>query len=121
LTTGRGQYAGDISRNRINLLVVDPFYEEIQVGLFRSNTFFDGEIFVENDSIIQSVVQSTMGKKRDLQFKTYIWTQYPDSLVRSRMLTLGKSGEKSVRNAIDSDLQEDSIDSDEDLDLNSRV
>jgi hypothetical protein len=52
LTTGRGQYAGDISRNRINLLVVDPFYEEIQVGLFRSSTFYDGEIFVENDSII---------------------------------------------------------------------
>jgi hypothetical protein len=62
-----------------------------------------------------------MGKKRDLQFKTYIWTQYPDSLVRSRMLTLGKSGDMQGRNAIDSDNQEDSVDSDEDLDLNSKV
>jgi hypothetical protein len=37
------------------------------------------------------------------------------------MLAKVKSGETLGRNAIDSDNQDDSIDSDEDLDLNSRV
>ena len=32
-------------------------------------------------------MQSTMGKKRDKVFKSYIWTQYPQGLVRSKMLT----------------------------------
>ena len=38
------------------------------------------------DTIISSMLQSTMGKKRDMYFKSYIWTQTPSSLIRSKMI-----------------------------------
>jgi hypothetical protein len=41
-----------------------------------------------------------MGKKRDLNFTTYIWTQFAESLVRSTMLKI--NGNKLVH-AVDSD------------------
>ena len=53
---------------------------------FRSNTHFDNEIFACNDTMVVSVVQSTMSKKRDLKFKSYIWTQFPDQLIRSSLM-----------------------------------
>lgn len=39
-------------------------------------------------------MQSTMGKKRDKVFKSYIWTQYPQGLVRSKMLTYCEGHQK---------------------------
>ena len=33
-----------------------------------------------------------MGKKRDSKFKTYIWTQFPDQLVRSSLLKITNGG-----------------------------
>jgi hypothetical protein len=74
MTAGKGPSAGHAIKNRINLILIDPFYEKTQVALFMSETHFDNEIFNTNDTIITSVIQSTMGKKRDSKFKTYIWT-----------------------------------------------
>jgi hypothetical protein len=65
MTAGKGPSAGLAIKNRINLILIDPFYENTQVALFRSETHFDNEIFNTNDTIITSLVQSTMGKKRD--------------------------------------------------------
>jgi hypothetical protein len=75
-----------MTKNRINLVLIDPFYEETQVAHFRSHTHFDNEIFSCNDTMVTSVVQSTMSKKRDLKFKSYIWTQFPDQLIRSSLM-----------------------------------
>jgi len=86
LTAGKGPSAGHMTKNRINLVLIDPFYEETQVAHFRSHTHFDNEIFSCNDTMVTSVVQSTMSKKRDLKFKSYIWTQFPDQLIRSSLM-----------------------------------
>ena len=65
---------------------MDPFYENTQIAHFKSSYFFESELQGQNDTIISSAVQSTMGKKRDNKFKTYIWTQLPNKLVRSSVL-----------------------------------
>ena len=101
MTTGAGKSKGDQRYNRINLILMDPFFEDTQVAHFKSTTYFDNEIFHVGDTIIKSCLQSTMGKKRDLYFKSYIWSQTPTGLIRSKMM-----GESSVNGemAQDSDI-----------------
>jgi hypothetical protein len=48
-----------------------------------------------------------MGKKIDRSFKTYIWTQFPDSLERSKMLS-----QNEAMDAYDSDNELESEQSD---------
>ena len=72
--------------NKLNLLFLDPYCGQVQCCLFKSSTYYDREIFEQNDFLITSVIQSTMCKKRDNNFKTYIWTQFEQNLVRSMML-----------------------------------
>ena len=86
LTAGKGASSGFMHKNCINLVLIDPFYEQTQVDHFRSHTHYDNEMFSTNDTIVTSVIQSTMSKKRDLKFKTYIWTQFPDKLLRSALM-----------------------------------
>ena len=42
--------------NRLNLMLLDPFFPEIEAVLFRSHTTFDNDLFKENDMIIKSVI-----------------------------------------------------------------
>ena len=65
---------------------MDPFYEELQIAHFKSNTIFDDEIITIGDAIIGAYVQSTKGRKSDTTFDSYFWTQFPNSIVRSKML-----------------------------------
>jgi hypothetical protein len=41
------------------------------------------------DAIIGSYVQSTKGKMTDTKFDSYFWTQFPQNIVRSKMLGQG--------------------------------
>lgn len=75
----------------MNLIVIDPFNDDTQIALFRSSNYFDDGIFQCTDVIIKTLIQSTMGKKRDTSFKTYIWTQFPNEVVRSRFLQPAKN------------------------------
>ena len=84
-----GKDSANINHNKINLVFIDPFYEDLQAALFRSNTVFDSEILTQNDAIISSIVQSTKGKRSDNNYNTYIWTQYPQKIIRSKMLKQG--------------------------------
>ena len=76
----------NIKHNKINLVIMDPFYEELQIAHFKSNTIFDDEIITIGDAIIGAYVQSTKGRKSDTTFDSYFWTQFPNSIVRSKML-----------------------------------
>ena len=81
------QYTNNkIQCNKLNLLFIDPYCKDVQSCLFRSTTFYDDEVFSQNDFIVRSIIQSTMVNKIDEDFKTYIWTQFESTLVRSRML-----------------------------------
>jgi hypothetical protein len=51
-----------------------------------------------------------MIKKRDLSFKTYIWTQFPDKIVRSKIIKTSKH----AKDSIDSDNPSEDEDPDED-------
>ena len=117
LTAGKGEFSGNITKNRINLLLIDPFYEDTQITHFKSSVFFDNEIFTESDTIAQSVIQSTMGKKRDLKFKTYIWTQFPQNLVRSSLM---RQKNNQLQMAEDSD-KEDVSDIEDDEDVTGKL
>jgi hypothetical protein len=109
LTSGKGLSTGHMQKNRINLVLIDPFYDQTQVAHFRSSTNFDNEIFSANDTIITSMVQSTMTKKRDLKFKTYVWTQFPERLVRSSMMKAinGMFEAEDSDREVQSDMEED--------------
>jgi hypothetical protein len=65
MTTGTGNNANKTKYNRLNLILIDPFFTETLVAHFKSSTFYDDDIFRESDTIIRSKLQSTMGKKRD--------------------------------------------------------
>ena len=104
LTTGRD--SSNLKFNRINLVIIDPFYEDLQIALFKSNTVFDSEILEQSDVVVGCVAQSTKGKRSDNSFGNYIWTQFPEGLIRSKMLKHGQ-------NVFDSDIEEtESEDSD---------
>jgi hypothetical protein len=117
LTVGKGESTGNVQKNRINLLLMDPFYEETQVAHFRSSTSFECELQAQCDAIITSVIQSTMGKKRDKKFKTYIWTQFPQQLVRSSVF---KCTNGQLNNQ-DSDEANDLIEIDEEEDIKGKL
>ena len=55
-----------------------------------------------------------MGKKRDTSFKTYIWTQFPNEVVRSRFLQPAKSKLVEVQDSDNEDPLEGVDDDDED-------
>ena len=82
------------------MLFVDPYCKDVQSCLFRSKTFYDNEVFSQNDFMVKSIIQSTMVNKRDENFKTYIWTQFETALVRSRMLRNDKDDADAM---VDSD------------------
>ena len=76
MTTSANNKNKDQKKNNLNLLFIDPYCSEVQCCLFKSKNYYDNEIFEQNDFILNSVVQSTMGKKRDYSFKTYVWSQF---------------------------------------------
>jgi len=55
LTTARHN-TGDISKNRLNLLLVDPYYEQIQVAIFKSCAHIDNAVFKANDFPVRCFV-----------------------------------------------------------------
>ena len=112
LTAGAGAKSGDVEYNRMNLVLIDPFYERTQVAHFKSSTYYDNEVFEAGDTLVKSVVQATLGRKRDTRYKTYIWTQLPRSLVRSKML---QASTNKMYEVLDSDetVASDEEDSDE--------
>lgn len=53
---------------------MDPFFSDTQVARFQSNLYVNNDIFLENDSVITSVIQSSKIKNNDKNFKIYMWT-----------------------------------------------
>ena len=100
LTAGAGSNAGDPQYNRLNLVLIDPFFQRTQMALFKSSTYFDNEVFEAADTLVKSVVQATLGRKRDTRYKTYVWTQLPGAIVRSKML---KASTNKMHEVLDSD------------------
>jgi hypothetical protein len=74
-------------------------------------------VFEKGDTIVRSMVQSTMGKKRDYTFKTNIWTQFPSALERSKMLNQGKVAGKTFGEECDSDIGDGTDNSDSDIEI----
>ena len=77
-----------VFKNKLNLLIIDPYPDQIQVALFTSNYYYDHSIFNMNDFLKVNIVQSNMQKKNDRKFKTYIWTQFEDKIIRSKLLRI---------------------------------
>jgi hypothetical protein len=44
LTVGKGDSAGQLLKNRVNLVLCDPFYENTTVSHFKSSFFFESEL-----------------------------------------------------------------------------
>lgn len=65
----------------INILIIDPYYSEIQMAIFKSSKI----IQVPNqkkyqDIVIKSVMYTTKRNKIDTDFKVQLVTQYPEFL-----------------------------------------
>ena len=63
----------------INLLIVDPYYEEIQIAIFKSSRYISIPYNKKyHDIIIKNVMYSTRKNKNDIDFKLKLVTQYPE-------------------------------------------
>lgn len=89
LTTSRGNDLQNDQKNRLNLLLLDPFYSEIQVALFKANSYIDNTMFKKCDFPVKCCVQANMIRKRSLKFNHYLWTQVYDGVIRSKILKKG--------------------------------
>jgi hypothetical protein len=56
LTTGQDKSQGKLSKNQINLILMDPFYIETNLAHFKSSSFYDNGIFDNCDTIIKSCI-----------------------------------------------------------------
>ena len=72
----------------LNLLLVDPYYKDIQVALFKSSAIFDNNILNVNDFVVKACVQSSREWKDDLYFEIAIWAQFQDAIVKSDIISL---------------------------------
>jgi hypothetical protein len=98
--------------NKTNLILIDPFFADTQVAHFQSNNYYDNDLFLLNDSIITSSIQASMVKKGDLKFKTFIWTQFPQDILRSKIM----SGSGAVDDIDSDDQKSDNDGSDDGID-----
>ena len=62
--------------NRMNLLLVDPFYQEFQAAWFRSNSCYDGAISDTGEFVQNAIIQSNASRAADRSYKVYLWTQH---------------------------------------------
>lgn len=74
LTTKRHKGEDDNNTTYFNLLLADPYHDDIQVAIFRSHSNVDDELFRHGDIIVKSAQTSTMGKRKDNRYKMYLWT-----------------------------------------------
>ena len=89
---------------------MDPFYEEFQGAWFRSSSFFDNDILNSGEFVINAFIQSNMSRKTDLHYKSYIWTQHPTKLIRSKLIKEAADAKDRKKIAdSDNDLSEDDI------------
>ena len=89
LTTKRAKRANDVNTTVFNLLLVDPFHDKIQVAIFQSLSNVNEEILEQEDSIIKCASTSTMGKRKDSSYKMYLWTQFPNIIIK-QFISRGK-------------------------------
>ena len=78
--------------NHLNLILLDPFCGCVEAVLFTSTTIFDNEIFNYSDTLVKTIIQNNRSTRADESFNIYLWTQVPDKLIRSKLLTPSKDG-----------------------------
>ena len=73
--------------NHLNLILLDPFCDCLEAVIFQSSTIFDNDIIKNSDMIIKTIIQNNRASSMDDDFNIYLWSQVPDKLIRSKMLT----------------------------------
>lgn len=64
------------------MLLIDPYHPQVQAVIFKSSYHVNHDIFKASDVIISQVIQSTMGKKKDMRYKINLWTQFPNKITK---------------------------------------
>jgi hypothetical protein len=87
MTTSKVKSRSPKKTNKIYLMMIDPYYKEIEVVRFMSSQFFDTTVTAQEDYIVKQVIQNSMAKKSadSLDCKTYIWAQFSSDLIRCKL------------------------------------
>lgn len=80
----------------MNLLLVDPYHEEIQVAVFQSNSYVDESILEQGDHIIKCVTTSTIGKRKDNNYEIYLWTQFTNKIMKQFINKISKQNNQDA-------------------------
>ena len=68
---------------------------------------FDNDIFNNSDSIIKTIIQNNRSTRVDEDFSVYLWSQVPNKLMRSKMLTQSKEGVSAEDSDANDELNDD--------------
>ena len=80
----------------MNLLIVDPYYDNIQIALFKSSHIIPYSNFNEEDIIIKSIICPTRKPIGKEKFQIYLITQYEATLNRSMFIESVRPNENSA-------------------------
>lgn len=90
--------------NHLNLLLLDPFDEKLDAAIFTSSTVIDNELYNNSDMIIKSVIQNNRSNNIDENCNVYVWSQAPNKLIRSKLLTVNSSKVQEDSDNFDADM-----------------
>ena len=69
------------------MILIDPYYKNIEVVRFKSSLYFENLIKSQEDVPIKMVVQNSMVRKSptSVDGKAYIWVQFPKDLIMMKL------------------------------------
>lgn len=75
MTTCKTKCRSAKKSNKIYLILVDPYYKDVEVVRFKSSQYFENQIMTQDDFIVKQIVQNSMVRKSptSVDCKTFIW------------------------------------------------
>ena len=102
-------------KNNIYLVMVDPYYNEIQVARFKSQMKFNNHFRTCMDFMITAIIQSTLNGSIIQKCSSQILAQYVDEIKTSSLEILKTESDSENSSESESDEQEmkEDLDNDE--------
>ena len=74
-------YNSRLKRTFVNVMLIDPYYYDVQFALFKSTKFFDDKDYKkQNDVMVKNIMYCTKKKAKDTDFLVKLLTQYVDTI-----------------------------------------
>jgi hypothetical protein len=73
--------------NKLYLMMIDPYYKEIEVVRFKSALYFEHQIKSQEDFVVKQIIQNSSVRKSPtcIDNKCYIWAQFQKDLIMIKL------------------------------------